>query len=193
MATETSTESKAAEPAAAEPKPQRRRITRRKQVEAHARAYFEALARRDPEGMVAHWREDGVEDLVAVGVLRGTGEIAAFFRSMFAAAPDLETTVVRVVAGEREAAVEWRMAGHFTGAPFLGIEPTGRRFELRGLDLLEIEKGRIASNTAYYDGAAFARQVGMLPAQDSGAERAMKKAFNAVTKLRRAVAERTGS
>ena len=40
-------------------------------------------------------------------------------------------------------------------------------------------------NTAYYDGASFARQVGMLPAEGSGAERAMKGAFNAVTKMRR--------
>ena len=42
-------------------------------------------------------------------------------------------------------------------------------------------------NTAYYDGASFARQVGMLPSEGSGAERAMKGAFNAVTKMRRRV------
>ena len=48
------------------------------------------------------------------------------------------------------------------------------------------------SNTAYYDGASFARQVGMLPPEGSGAERTMKSAFNAVTKVRKAVAERTG-
>jgi hypothetical protein len=40
---------------------------------------------------------------------------------------------------------------------------------------------------------SFARQVGMMPPLDSGAERAVKGAFNAVTKLRKAVAERTGS
>ena len=37
---------------------------------------------------------------------------------------------------------------------------------------------------------AFARQIGMLPPDGSGADRAMKSAFNAATKLRRAVAER---
>ena len=83
------------------------------------------------------------------------------------------------------AAVEWRMAGHFTGAPFMDLEPTGRRIDIRGLDLLEIEDGEIVGNTAYYDGASFARQVGMLPSEGSGAERAMKGAFNAVTKMRR--------
>ena len=48
---------------------------------------------------------------------------------------------------------------------------------------------RTSSNTAYYDGMEFAREIGLLPAQDSGAERAMKGAVNAVTKARRALAE----
>ena len=80
------------------------------------------------------------------------------------------------------------MGGHFTGAPFMDIEPTGRRVDIRGVDLLEIEDGQIVSNAAYYDGAAFARQVGMLPSEGSGADRAMKGAFNAVTRLRNRVA-----
>ncbi len=46
----------------------------------------------------------------------------------------------------------------------------------------------IVRGTAYYDGAAFARAIGMLPPEDSGAERAMITGFNAVTKLRKAVA-----
>ena len=65
--------------------------------------------------------------------------------------------------------------------------------ELRGLDLMEIEDGQTVSNTSYYDGAAFARQVGMLPPEGSGADRMMKSAFNAVTNVRKTIAERTGS
>src|SRR5918997_968006 len=88
----------------AEAKPKRRRITKRKAVEEHARSYF-------------------------------------------AAVPALETTVTRVVAGERQAAVEWRMTGHFSGAPFQGVDATGRRVEMRGLDLFEIEDGEIVGNS----------------------------------------------
>jgi hypothetical protein len=47
-------------------------------------------------------------------------------------------------------------------------------------------------NTAYYDGAAFARAVGLLPPQESGAERAMLGAFNGATKLRAMLRERLG-
>jgi steroid delta-isomerase-like uncharacterized protein len=174
---------------ATEAKPQRRRITRRKAVETHVRSYFDALARRDPLAMADHWSEEGVDDIVPLAVLRGRGEIVAFFRELFAAVPDLETTVTRVVAGERQAAVEWRMTGHFSGEPFQGIDATGRRLEMRGLDLMEVEEGRIAAVTAYYDGMSFARQIGLMPPQDSSAEQAMKSAFNAATRVRRAVSD----
>jgi steroid delta-isomerase-like uncharacterized protein len=188
MAQTKTTDDTTAQEAEAAPKP-RRRITRRKAVEAHARSYFDAIANRDTRAMTSHWRADGVNDLVPHGVLRGHGEIAAFFGELFAAVPDLETTVTRVVAGEREAAVEWRMTGHFSGGPFQGIDPTGRPIEMRGLDLLEIEDGAIVGNTAYYDGMSFARQIGLMPPENSGAERAMKSAFNTATRARRAVAD----
>src|SRR5215218_8560655 len=186
------TESEIGPEAAGEAKPARRRVTKRKAVEEHARSYFDACARRDVDAMAEHWREDGVIDLVPIGVMRGLSEYRAFFRELFAAFPELEISVGRVVAGERQAAVEWRMSGPFSGSPFQEIEPTGKHVELRVLDLLEIEDGKIVSDTAYYDGMSFARQVGMMPPLDSGAERAVTGAFNAVTKLRKAVAERTG-
>jgi steroid delta-isomerase-like uncharacterized protein len=170
-------------------KPQRTRITKRKALENHARSYFEAVARRDVDGMIEHWEEDGVVDLVPIGILRGVGEISAFFREMFAALPDAETTVTRLAAGQNEVAVEWRMQAHFTGTPFQGVEATGRLIELRGVDMIEIVDGKNVTNTAYYDGMAFARGAGLLPPQDSGAERAMKSAVNAATRLRRAVAD----
>ncbi len=80
-------------------KPQRQRITKRKALENHARSYFDAVGRRDVEGMLEHWKEDGVVDLVPLGILRGREEIAAFFTEMFAAFPDAEMTVTRLAAG----------------------------------------------------------------------------------------------
>ena len=131
--------------------------------------------------------------MVPTGVLRGRDAIVRNLADLFAAVPDLETTVSRVVAGEQQAAVEWRMHGTFNGAAYQDIEPTGRPVEMRGFELFELENGQIASTTVYYDGLSFARQIGMMPPQDSGAERAMKSAFNAVTKVRRAIDERRGS
>ena len=175
------------------PKKQRkpRRSAKSREVEEVARSYFDAVTARDPAGMAAHWHEEGVDELVPVAVLRGPAEVESYFTEVFAALPDLDFRVQNVVADERRAAVEWRATGTFTGGPLLGLEPNGRRIELRGVDLAEIEDKKLVRNTSYYDGAAMARQLGMLPAQDSGAEKALKGAFNAVTKLRKTIDERT--
>jgi steroid delta-isomerase-like uncharacterized protein len=170
-----------------------RRSVKSREVEAHVRSYFEAVAARDLEAMASHWSPEGIEDLVPERVLRGPDQIKGFFRELFAAMPDLETTVQRVVADDGHAVVEWRQVGTFTGAPFQGVEPNSRRIELRGMDLFEVEDKKILRNTAYYDGAAVPRQLGMLPAPDSGAEKAMKAAFNAATRVRKAVNERRGT
>lgn len=162
-----------------------RKPPRAKLVEEAARRYFDALSARDPDAIVACWHPGGVDDIVPLGVFRGPQEIRSMFTGLFEAFPDLETRVTRVVADRDRAAVEWRMEGTFNGAPFQGIKPTGKRADLRGLDCLEVdEEGRITQNTGYYDGAAFARNIGMLPPQDSAAEKAMTVGFNAVTKLR---------
>ena len=170
-----------------------RRSGRPRAIEKTAEAYFDAVSRRDPDAMASHWHAQGVDDLVPVGPLRGPGAVRSFFSELFTAVPDLEFTVIQMVVDSQGAAVQWRMRGTFDGGAFQGIEPTGRPIDLRGCDCLEVDDdGLITANVAYYDGAAFARQVGMLPAQDSGADRAMRTGFNTVTRLRSAVAQRKG-
>lgn len=154
------------------------------------RTAFDAIARRDLAALGPGYAEDVVEDIAPVGVLRGRSAVVAFFDELFTAVPDLEMQVGRVVTEGERVVVEWRMSGTFSGGPFQGIDPTGSHIEMRGMDLFEVRGGEIVTNTAFYDGAEFARQVGMLPGQDSGAEKAMKSAFNAVTKVRRAVGEK---
>ncbi len=180
-----------AEPATKPKKP--RRSGRSRAIEKAAESYFQAVADRDPDAMASHWHADGVGDLVPLGPLRGPGGVRSFFAELFAALPDFEFTVTQMVIDSQGASVQWRMRGTFDGGAFQGLEPTGRRIDLRGVDCMEVgEDGLITSNVAYYDGAAFARQIGMLPTQDSGADRAMRAGFNTVTRVRSALAQRKG-
>ena len=160
-------------------------------VEATARSYFDALAARDAGAAALAWDQNGVNDIVPVGIFRGPEAIRAFFEELFTAVPDVRFTVERIIADEEAASVQWRAAGTFSGGSFQGLEPNGRRVDLRGNDCLEIEDGKIMHNTGVFDGAAFARQVGLLPAEDSGADRAIRAGFNTVTKLRRTIARRS--
>ena len=161
-----------------------KRKTKAQLTEEHALSYFDAVTARDLDAMVAHMADDVIEDITPVGILRGTGEVRQFFGELFAAFPDFEFSVERATSTASTSAVQWRATGTFRGAPFQGIEPTGRRVEMRGCDCIDVEDGKITRNTAYYDGAAFARGLGMLPQTGSGGEKAMLAAFNAVTKVR---------
>jgi steroid delta-isomerase-like uncharacterized protein len=158
-------------------------------AEEVARGYFEAIGARDVDAAVAHWSPEGIDEAVGIGVFRGTEEIRGFLAGLIGAVPDLETTVTRVTASDAAAVVEWRMAGTFSGGPLQGVEPTGSHIELRGADCLEVEEGKIVRNTAYSDGTAFARAVGMLPRKDSSAEHAFLAAFNGAVKLRSIIRE----
>jgi steroid delta-isomerase-like uncharacterized protein len=121
-------------------------------------------------------------------------EVVAWFGELFDAVPDLRMDVEDVVIagepGRERVTVRWHLTGTFSGAPFLGIEPTGRPLDIRGMDLIDVEDGRVAANAIYNDQLAFARQVGMLPAEGSRGDRLVTGAFNLVTKGRAKVRRR---
>jgi steroid delta-isomerase-like uncharacterized protein len=149
-----------------------------------AESALASFASRDPDQVAANAHPDAVEHFLPIGAFEGRAAVREFWREVFAAFPDFEIELTRIVADDRNAAVYWTARGTFTGSPFQGIEPTGGRVELVGTDAMEIEDGLIVRNTIYWDGAAFARDIGLLPPQGSRAERALLAAFNARTKAR---------
>lgn len=157
--------------------------------EARVREVFRRLFdERDLSDPYAYWSDDSVDHFLAAGQsVRGAPALAEWFAGLFAAVPDWTLVIDNVVDdGADQVVVQWTGTGTFTGTPFLGIEATGRRVEIHGCDVIRLDDvGRVATNTVYYDGAAFARQVGLLPAAGSRTDRTMTQAFNAFTKLRR--------
>jgi steroid delta-isomerase-like uncharacterized protein len=161
-------------------------------AEQVARSYFEAVAARDAKRMAEHWDPEGIEDIVPFGVFRGPDEVRGFFDELFAAMPDAETTVDRVIAEGNTAVVMYRMRGNFNGGRFQGLDAPNKPVEIRGADVIDVEDGRIVRNTAFSDGLDFARQIGMLPPQGSGVEKALYGAFNGMNKLRMTLEDRIG-
>ena len=149
-----------------------------------ARTIFEALSKRDLDTAMKFNTDDAVDDFVAIGEFRGRLAIRRFFDELLAAFPDFDIAVDRIVGDDSAAVVQWHAAGTFSGGKFQGIEPTGKRVQIRGVDVMEFAEGRYVHNTIYYDGASFARQIGMLPRAGSGAEKATLFGFNASTRLR---------
>jgi predicted ester cyclase len=155
---------------------------------------FDAIAAHDLDQLAELWDERSTDVFIALDLtVTGERDLRLFFGQLFAALPDLEFVTEDVHAVSDEAAVgQWRMSGTFSGGSFQGIEPTGKHLELRGIDVMRFEGHTLRHNDVYYDGLAFARQIGMLPAADSAGDRAIMAAFNAATKARQAVRSRFG-
>jgi glyoxylase-like metal-dependent hydrolase (beta-lactamase superfamily II)/predicted ester cyclase len=161
----------------------RKRISGSK-AEAVARRYFGAIDARDLDQAVSLWAEGGREYVRGqVDVLAPEG-VRGFIGELIGALPDLGMQVVSTTTEGERCGVQWRLTGTFAGpGNFGGIAPTGLPVELEGFDLLTVRGGLIQSNDAFTDSMSFARQIGMMPPQDSGAEKRMMQAFNAKTRL----------
>ncbi len=117
-----------------------------------------------------------------------------FFQETFAAFTDWELNIEQTTDdGESRVVVQWTARGTFDGAPWQGLEPTGRRVGIRGVDVIELDRdGRVEQNTVYYDAAAFARQIGMLPREGSTVDRAALAVFNVATRAKTRLRGRRG-
>ena len=145
---------------------------------------FGQLNKRDVTPLRRFWTEETVQRFPD-RTCRGADEIAAYFEEAFAALPDWHMEVVDLVEQGDHVFVQWHLTGTHTGGPVQGIEPTGRRIELDGMDHFVMRDGKTASNFIVFDQLQWARQVGFIPEESTTADRAAKAAFNAKTKLQR--------
>jgi steroid delta-isomerase-like uncharacterized protein len=142
---------------------------------------FDQLNRRDVSALKQFWGADTVERFPD-RTCRGTEEITQYFEDAFAALPDIHMEIVSLAEQGDDVFVQWKLTGTHTG-PVQGIEGTGKRVELDGIDHFVLRDGNVVSNFVVFDQMQYSRQLGILPSQDSVADKAMKAAFNARTKL----------
>jgi steroid delta-isomerase-like uncharacterized protein len=108
---------------------------------------------------------------------RGIAEVQEFMRVSFRAFPDLHfgepDPPVLAIAGD-VILWAWNMRGTHRGPlepP--GFAPTGRQMYIDGVDQWTMRDERIAQYRAFYDLNDLARQLGIVPAPGSTAERGM--------------------
>jgi len=145
---------------------------------------FDVINTHDITPLRSFWTEATVERFPQ-GTYRGSDAIARYFEELFAAVPDLHMRIVGIAEQDDDVYVHWHLTGTHSGAPFAGIEATGRAVALDGIDHFVVRDGTVVSNFVVSDQMQFARQVGLLPPDGSLADRAVKAAFNARTRLLR--------
>jgi hydroxyacylglutathione hydrolase len=165
----------------------RKRISGTK-AETVARRYFDAIDSRDLEAAVSMWAQGGRENVRGQVDVRAPEGVRDFIGELLDAFPDLDMKVVSTTTEGERCAVQWHLTGTFAGPGSVnGIAPTGDRVEMEGIDLLTVRDGLIEANDAFPDSISLPRQIGMMPAQGTTAERRLAGAFNAKTRTRDAL------
>lgn len=136
--------------------------------EALARADVETYNARNLDGFTGLFSPD-VEVLnVPTGVsARGPNYARDGVQALLTAFPDSKAEIINVIAGERNAAVEYLARGTHTG-PLVAragtLPPTGRKLEMRICDVMDIKDGKITSIRTYWDMYGLMVQLGVVPA-----------------------------
>ena len=126
---------------------------------------------------------------------RGHGEARSYVQSIFRAFPDIAWSMPKGLClqppqdgGVIRIAQPWICRGTSLGPTDPpGFAPTGRSFELEGVDLWELrpEDGRLCRVVSHYDGLEFARRVGLMPPRGTRSERALVRLQRVRERLRR--------
>jgi steroid delta-isomerase-like uncharacterized protein len=128
--------------------------------------YVELYNAGDLDGVMDLYAEDAVQ-LMPEGTFEGRNAIRERLARDLIACPDIDWTVLSFVEQGDTFADEWSFVATHTG-PFqlpdgTEIPPTGRRVELRGMELVVVRDGKIVVDNLYYDNAAVVAQLGLVP------------------------------
>lgn len=125
------------------------------------------LAQHDAPALAADHTLDGTVVSPTGGVLEGRAEIERIYRVWFTAFPDLVFTTEMLLVDGNRVALLCRITGTHAGE-FFGMSPTGRRIEVAGAFIYELEDGKIAHERRVLDFTGVLVQVGVLKAKPAG-------------------------
>ena len=127
---------------------------------------FQLYNARDVEGLVNLYAEDATV-VTPFGTFEGRAAIREWWSRDKAAFPDGTLTLDVIVEQGDTLADEWTVVGTHTGPLVMpdGTElpPTGKRIELKGMELVQLRDGKIVVHRLYWDNMAVAGQLGVLP------------------------------
>ena len=90
---------------------------------------------------------------------KGPEGFIKFFTMMRSAFPDLKVTVDHIVQDENNLAMAYKIHGTHKG-DFLGIAPTGKSVEARGMQIGRYENGKIVERWGSSDELGLVKQLG---------------------------------
>jgi steroid delta-isomerase-like uncharacterized protein len=127
--------------------------------------YNDAWNKHDVDAIVAMHTEDSVfENHVTGDVNVGREQIGVAIRGIFSVFPDLSFEGRRQYIREDLVVQEWTARGTHEGTMTrggVGVEPTGKTVEYKGMDVIPIRDGLVARKDVYSDSITLLRQLGL--------------------------------
>ena len=128
--------------------------------------YVELYNAGDLDGVMDLYAEDAIQ-IMPEGTFEGRSAIRERLARDLVACPDIAWSVLSFVEQGDTFADEWSFVATHTG-PFQlpdggELPPSGRRVELRGMELVQVRDGKIVVDNLYYDNMAVLAQLGLVP------------------------------
>lgn len=120
----------------------------------------------DVEAAVRSFAQDAVDHDPAPDQGPGRAGFRDFFTALTTAFPDAKIEPAHMVADDEHVSIAYTLTGTHEGA-FQGIEPTGRRIEVRGVQIGRFEHGEIVERWGSSDELGILKQLGVDPAPES--------------------------
>ena len=117
------------------------------------------LNARNLDAAMEIFAPDAVDHDPAEGQAPGREGFRMFFSELTSAFPDAQLTPETVVADEDSVAMAYTLTGTHEGE-FQGIAPTGRKIEVRGVQIGRFENGQIVERWGSTDQLGIVQQLG---------------------------------
>ncbi len=122
------------------------------------RLHAELFATEDLATLDRFFAPDVVSHDMPPGFPQGIEGVRLFFEAFREGMPDVRVRVDEIVAEDDRAAVATTIEGTHTGT-LMGVEPTGRRISVRGIDMVRVADGRIVEHRGLTDTVGLLRQL----------------------------------
>jgi steroid delta-isomerase-like uncharacterized protein len=135
-----------------------------KQVVEHG---WQAYIQHDLDSLLEVYAEDAVLTVPGAPPVEGREAIGRVWASFLDAFPNDSPRIERILADGNTVIVEFRSGGTNNGPLLLPtgemLAATGRRVELQGISISDVEGGQIKREAFYWDTVSFLTQLGLMP------------------------------
>jgi len=136
----------------------------REEIASLLQARFSALNTRDVTALMSVHAADSVVDSPLGGHAKGSEAIRKVYEAWLASFPDAQFEAeAPIVDGDRVAQVAMVTGTDMGG--FMGLPPTGKRFTMPMVFLVDIKDGKIQHERRVYDFTGLMIQLGVLKAK----------------------------